>query len=69
MAGWYHDLDTQHYMKVHCLCVCACSIAQSRMPLCNPMDCSPPGSSYTWSSLGKNIGEGSHSFIQGIFPT
>ena len=24
---------------------CACSIAQSRLTLCDPMDCSPPGSS------------------------
>ena len=71
MAGWCHDLDTQHYMKVHCLCVCVCarSIAQPRMPLCDSTDCSPTGSSYTWSSPGKNVGVGSHSFLQGIFPT
>ena len=30
-----------------CVCVCmhACSTAQSRLTLCNSMDCSPPGSS------------------------
>ena len=33
------------------------------------MDCSPPGFSVPWKSPGKNIGVGSHSFLQGIFPT
>ena len=30
-----------------CVCVCAhaCSVAQSCLTLCNPMNCSPPGSS------------------------
>ena len=27
------------------LLMCACSVAQSYLTLCNPMDCSPPGSS------------------------
>ena len=26
-------------------CVCACIVSQSRLTLCDPMDCSPPGSS------------------------
>ena len=37
--------------------------------LCNPMDCSPPGSSVPGDSPGKNIGVGCHAFLQGIFPT
>ena len=28
-----------------CVCVCVCSVAQPRPTLCDPMDCSPPGSS------------------------
>ena len=28
-----------------CLPICACSVAQSSPTLCDPMDCSPPGSS------------------------
>ena len=28
-----------------CVCVCACSVPQSRPTRCDPMDCSPPGSS------------------------
>ena len=27
-----------------CLCVCACPVIQSCLILCDPMDCSPPGS-------------------------
>ena len=30
---------------------------------------SPPGSSYLWNSPGQNTGVGSHSLLQGIFPT
>ena len=26
------------------VCVCVCSVAQSCLTLCHPMDCSPPGS-------------------------
>ena len=28
-----------------CVCVCVCSVAQLYPTLCDPMDCSPPGSS------------------------
>ena len=28
-----------------CVCVCVCVCAQSCLTLCDPMDCSPPGSS------------------------
>ena len=37
--------------------------------LCDPMDCSPPGSSVHGDSPGKNTGVGCHAFLQGIFPT
>ena len=35
--------------------------------LCNPMDCSPPGSSVHEISPGKNTGLGCHFFLQEIF--
>ena len=44
-------------------------IAQSCLSLCDPMDCSPPGSSAHGNSPGKNTGVGSHSFLQGIWLT
>ena len=36
---------------------------------CNPMDCSPSGSSVHGDSPGKNTGVGCHFLFQGIFPT
>ena len=46
-----------------------CLVAQSYRPLCDPMDCSPPGSSVRGDSLGKNTGVGFHAPFQRIFPT
>ena len=37
--------------------------------LCNPMDCSPSGSSVHGDSPGKITGVGCHVLLQGIFPT
>ena len=45
-----------------------CLFSQSFPALCNPMDCSPPGSSDHGDSPGKNTGVGSHALLQGIFP-
>ena len=42
---------------------------QSCLTLCNPLDCSPPGSSVDEDSPGKNIGVGCHALLQGIFST
>ena len=39
------------------------------MPICDPMDCSPPGSSVCGDSPGKNTGVGCHALFQGIVPT
>ena len=46
-----------------------CLVSQSCLTLCNPMDCSPPGSSVHGDSPGKNTAVGCHSLPQGIFPT
>ena len=40
-----------------------CSVAQSYLILCNPMDCSPPGSSVCGDSPGKNTGVGCHALL------
>ena len=42
---------------------------QSCPTLCDPMDCSPPGSSVHGDSPGKNTGVGCHFLLQGIFLT
>ena len=46
-----------------------CLVAQLYPTLCDPMDCSLPGSSVHGDSPGKKIGVGCHSLLQGIFPT
>ena len=46
-----------------------CLVTQSCPTLCDPMECSPPGSSVHGDSPGKNIGAGCPTLLQGIFPT
>ena len=45
--------------RAYRLLVWVCSVAQSCPTLCDPMDCSPPGSSVHGDSPGKNTGVGS----------
>ena len=51
-----------------CVCVCVFLVTRSCPTLCNPMDCSPPGSSVLGDSVSKNTGGGFRSLLQGIFP-
>ena len=44
-------------------------VTESCPTLCDPMDCSSPGSSVHGVSPGKNTGVGCHALLQGIFPT
>ena len=46
-------------------CVCECLVTQSRPTLCDPMDCSLPGSSVHGDSPGKNTGMVSLPFSRG----
>ena len=46
-----------------------CLITQSYPTLCDPMDCSPLGSSAHGDSPGKNSGVSGHALLQGIFLT
>ena len=50
-------------------CAWAVLVAQLCLTLCNPMDCSLPGSSVLGDSPGKNTRVGCHALLQGIFPT
>ena len=50
------------------MCVCIL-VAQSYPTLCNPTNCSSSGSSVHGISPGKKTGGGSHSLLQGTFPT
>ena len=44
-------------------------LLQLCLTLCDPMDCSPPDSSYPWNSPGKSTGVGCCALLQGLFPT
>ena len=46
-----------------------CLVSQPCPILCNPIDCSPPGSSVHGDSPGKSTGLVCHALLQGIFPT
>ena len=52
----------------YCVCICVL-VAYSCPILCDPMDCSPPGSSVHGYSPGKNTGVGCCCLLQGIFQT
>ena len=43
-------------------------VAQSCPTLCDPRDCSLPGSSIRGDSPGKNVGMGCHALLQGDLP-
>ena len=46
-----------------------CLVDQLYLTLCDPMDCSLPGSSLHGDSPGKYTGVDCHALLQGIFPT
>ena len=41
-------------------------LLQLCLTLCDPIDCSPPGSTCPWDFPGKNTGVGCHALLQGI---
>ena len=49
-------------------CVCVCSVAQSCLTLCDPMDCSSPGSSVHGILHASNTGVGCHVLLQRNLP-
>ena len=49
--------------------LCYCLVAQSCLTLCDPMDCSPPGSSVHRIFQVRILEWGCHSLLQGIFLT
>ena len=49
--------------------VCVCSVTQSCLTLCSPVDCSLPGSSVHGIFPGKSTGVGCHCLLYWIFST
>ena len=56
------------FSRFHLCCAVQCLVTQSCPTLCNPMDCSPAGSSVQGDSPGKNTGMSCHALLQEIFP-
>ena len=51
-------------LPIHASCMHA-QLLQSCLTLCDPIDCSPPGSSVHGDSPGKNAGVGFHALLRG----
>ena len=49
--------------------VCVCVLLSYVWLFCDPVDCSPPGSTVHGNSPDNNAGASCHSLLQGIFPT
>ena len=66
MTEWLNNKLVKFMNKKVCVCLL---VAQLRPTRCDPISCSPPGSSVHGDSPGKNTGVDCHGFLQGIFPT
>ena len=49
--------------------LCVCLVSELCPTLCDPTDCSPPGSSVQGETPGKNTTVGCHALLQGVFPS
>ena len=58
----WDGLNWMRLLTIRGSCHCCCLVAKSCPTLCDPMDCSPPGSSVP----GKNTGMGCHLLLQGL---
>ena len=64
----YNIIHSNLYSFLHAAAAAAKSL-QLCPTLCDPIHCSPPGSSVHGDSPGKNTGVGCDDLLQGIFPT
>ena len=70
----YEDFQIEDNLVIVQICfaldIVGCSlVTKSCLTLCDPMDCSPPGSSIHGDSPGKNTRVGCHALLQEIFLT
>ena len=66
--SWEKAIWTNSLLKSTFCCAVPCLVAQLCLALCEPTDCSPPGSS-VHEDPGRNTGVGCPALLQGIFPT
>ena len=65
---WYWKaLESHHLPFISCVCICV--VTQSCLTFCDPMDCSPPGSSVHGISQARILEWGCHFLLQGVFLT
>ena len=65
-----NSIELTHWFRELLLtCSVLCLVTQSCPALCDPMDCSPPGSSVHGGSPGKSTGVVCHALLQVIFST
>ena len=57
------------YFSRNLICCYCCLVAKSCLTVCDPTDCSLPGSSGHGIFQGKKTGVGCHALLQGTFPT
>ena len=70
MLSTLYSLNTfSPFLLINSNSAVLCLVAQSYSTLCDPMDCSPPGSSVHEDSPGKNTGVGCHALLRRIFPS
>ena len=62
------ECHTDVIYRAACVCMCVCVPTQSRLTLCDPVDCSPTRLLCPWDSPGKNTGVGCLGLLQRIFP-
>ena len=55
------------YSLIHIVCVCVCSVTQSYLTFCDPME--PTRLLCPWDFPGKNTGASCHFLLQAIFLT
>ena len=71
LLGWFFYDNVRYdilWWNWRICCAALGLVAQSCLTLCNPMDCSPPGSSVHGDSPGKKYWVGWHALLEGIFP-
>ena len=68
LATFIYAIHLINYSQVLYITSRVCLVTKSCLTLCNPMDCSLPGSSVHGDSPGKNTGVGCHVLLQRIFP-
>ena len=69
MGSWLPEVSVRGWEPAPEMVRVRVLVAQSCPAPCHPMDCKPTRLLCPWNSPGQNTGVGSHSLLQGIFPT